>query len=67
MWLLYLYVGLATAGIFVLGVLGIRVFAEVRGLARQLGRSTDEISRASDDLRRVAEPVARRTGDSVRR
>jgi hypothetical protein len=67
MWLLYLYVGLATAGILVLGVLGIRVFAEVQALARQLGRSTDEISRSSDDLRRAAEPLARRTGDSVRR
>lgn len=67
MWWLYLYVGLATAGILVLGVLGIRVFAEVRNLAGQLGRSTEELARVSQDLRRAAEPLVRRAGETARR
>ncbi|WP_329320078.1 hypothetical protein [Streptomyces sp. NBC_01262] len=66
MWWLYLYVGLATAGILLLGVLGIRVFAAVQDLARQVGRSTDELSRASQDLSRVTEPLIRRAGDTAR-
>jgi len=66
MWWLYLYVGLATAGILLLGVLGIRVFAAVQDLARQLGRSTDELSRASHDLSRATEPLIRRAGDTAR-
>lgn len=67
MWWLYFYVGLATAGMLVLGVLGIRVFAAVQDLSRQLGRSTDELSRASQDLIRVTEPLVTRTGDTARR
>lgn len=66
MWWLYLYVGLATAGIGVLGVLGIRVFAAVQGLSRQVGKSSEEIARVSEDLRRAAEPLARRAGDVSR-
>ncbi|MGW3241261.1 hypothetical protein [Streptomyces sp. NPDC001070] len=66
MWWLYLYVGLATAGLLVLGVLALRVYAEVRGLARQVGRSTDRLRHASDDLRRAAEPLARGAGELSR-
>jgi hypothetical protein len=66
MWWLCLYVGVATAGILLLGVLGIRVHTEVQGLARQLGRSAEELARASQDLRRAAEPLVRRAGDTAR-
>jgi hypothetical protein len=67
MWWLCFYVGLAAAGILLLGVLGIRVFAAVHDLARQLGRSTDELSRASQDLSRASEPLIRRAGHTARR
>jgi hypothetical protein len=66
MWWLYLYVGLATTGILVLGVFAVRVFAEVHGLARQVGRSTDELARATEELRRAAEPLAARSGEISR-
>jgi hypothetical protein len=66
MWWLYLYVGLSTAGLLVLGVLALRVYAEVRGLARQVGRSADRLRHASDDLRRAAEPLARGAGELSR-
>lgn len=66
MWWLYLYVGLATAGILVLGVLGIRVYAEVLGLARQVGRGGAELTRAADELQRAAAPLAREAGDLSR-
>ncbi|MET9878174.1 hypothetical protein ABZZ36_26595 [Actinacidiphila glaucinigra] len=66
MWWLYLYVGLATAGLLVLGVLALRVYAEVRGLARQVGRSGDRLLQASEDLRRAAEPLARGAGELSR-
>ena len=52
MWWLYLYVGLSTAGILVLGALAVRLFAEVQRLARQVARSTDDLSRAADRLSR---------------
>ncbi|MDX2854405.1 hypothetical protein [Actinacidiphila glaucinigra] len=66
MWWLYLYVGLATAGLLVLGFLAVRVYAEVRGLARQVGRSSDRLLHASEDLRRAAEPLVRGAGDLSR-
>jgi hypothetical protein len=66
MWWLYLYVGLATAGIILLGVLGIRVHAEVLRLSRQVGRSTDDLASACDGLRQAAEPLAGRAGNSSR-
>jgi hypothetical protein len=62
MWWLYLYVGLATAGLVVLGVLAVRVHAEVRGLARQVGLSGERLRRASEDLQHAAGPVARGAG-----
>lgn len=66
MWWLYLYVGLATAGIILLGVLGLRVYAEVLRLSRQVGRSTDDLARACDGLRRAAEPLAGRARNTSR-
>jgi uncharacterized membrane protein YciS (DUF1049 family) len=66
MWWLYLYVGLATAGIVLLGILGIRVHTEVARLARQVGRSTDDLARAADDLRRAAAPPVGRVGGTSR-
>ncbi|MFD3452188.1 hypothetical protein ACFWVC_08395 [Streptomyces sp. NPDC058691] len=66
MWWLYLYVGLATAGILVLGVLGIRVYAEVLGLARQVGRSSADLTRAAEELQRAADPLAREAGEFSR-
>jgi hypothetical protein len=51
-------VALAFCGIAVLGVLAIRVFMEVRRLARQVGDSAERITRAADDLERSAVPLA---------
>lgn len=62
MWWLFLCVGLATAGLLVLGVLAVRVFAAVQELARQVARSTDALAAASDRLQRAARPVAERAG-----
>jgi hypothetical protein len=59
----YLSLGLATAGILALGVLSLRVYAEVSALARQLGKSSDDLARAAERLQRAAEPLARRSGD----
>jgi hypothetical protein len=63
MWWLILYVGLAAAGIILLGVLGIRVYAELMRLSRQLAQSTDDLTRAFDELRRAGEPLADRAGN----
>jgi hypothetical protein len=62
MWWLYLSVGLATAGLLVLGVLAIRVFTAVQELARQVAAGTDALAAASDRLQRAARPVAERAG-----
>ncbi|WP_431045264.1 hypothetical protein ACQUSR_27290 [Streptomyces sp. P1-3] len=53
-----LALALAFCGIAVLGVLAVRVFVEVRRLARQVGESSDRISRAAADLERAATPLA---------
>ncbi|MDX6355213.1 MAG: hypothetical protein QOF98_2116 [Streptomyces sp.] len=66
MWWLFLYVGLSTAGLLVLGVLAVRVFVAGQELARQVAAATDALTRASDQLRRAAEPVAGRAGDISR-
>ena len=67
MWWLYLCVGLATAGLLVLGVLAVRVFAAVQDLARQVGASADALAVAGERLRRAARPVAERAGEISRR
>lgn len=66
MWWLYLYVGLATAGLLLLGVLGVRVYGEVLRLARQVDRSAEILGRASEELRRTAAPLAERAGELSR-
>ena len=66
MWWLFLYVGLSTAGILVLGVLAIRVFLAGQELAREVAAGTEALTRASERLRRAAEPVAERAGDISR-
>ncbi|MEU6851250.1 hypothetical protein ABZ901_15135 [Actinacidiphila alni] len=66
MWWLYLYVGLSTAGLLVLGVLAIRVFAAVRELARQVAASTAALAAASDRMQRAARPLAERAGQISR-
>ncbi|ANZ19688.1 hypothetical protein ACH4YO_23045 [Streptomyces noursei] len=56
-------VALGFLGIAVLGVLAIRVFAEVRRLAREVGTATERIQRAAQDLERAAVPLASRMHD----
>ncbi|MEU9115023.1 hypothetical protein AB0D04_25365 [Streptomyces sp. NPDC048483] len=51
-------VALGFLGIAVLGVLAIRVFVEVRRLARQVGAASARIQRAAEDLERAATPLA---------
>ncbi|KIZ17678.1 hypothetical protein [Streptomyces natalensis] len=51
-------VALGFLGIAVLGVLAVRVFAEVRRLARQVGVASERIQRAAEDLERAATPLA---------
>jgi hypothetical protein len=67
MWWLFLYVGLSTAGLLVLGVLAVRVFLAVQELGRQVAAGTEALTRASERLRRAAEPMAERTGEISRR
>jgi hypothetical protein len=64
---LCLSLGLAAAGILTLGVLGLRVYAEVSALARQVGKSSDDLAKATERLQRAAEPLVRRSGDVSRR
>ncbi|WP_329130220.1 hypothetical protein OG552_06455 [Streptomyces sp. NBC_01476] len=67
MWWLFLCVGLSAAGLAVLGVLAVRVFLAVQELARQVAAGTEALTRASERLRRAAEPVAERAGEISRR
>ncbi|MEW1655489.1 MULTISPECIES: hypothetical protein [unclassified Streptomyces] len=56
-------VALGFLGIAVLGVLSVRVFAEVRRLAREVGTASERIQRAAEDLERAAVPLASRMHD----
>ncbi|MFF2813029.1 hypothetical protein ACO0M4_26870 [Streptomyces sp. RGM 3693] len=56
-------IALGFLGIAVLGVLAVRVFAEVRRLAREVGTATERIQRATEDLERAAVPLASRMHD----
>jgi hypothetical protein len=67
MWWLFLYVGLSTAGLLVLGVLAVRVFAAVQALGRQVAASTEALTAAADRLQRAAAPLAERAGEISRR
>ncbi|GGU78984.1 membrane protein [Streptomyces albospinus] len=59
-------IALGFLGIAVLGVLAVRVFVEVRRLARQVGTATERIQRAAQDLERAAVPLASRMHDARR-
>ncbi|KWT58257.1 hypothetical protein ADL21_30365 [Streptomyces albus subsp. albus] len=59
-------IALGFLGLAVLGVLAVRVFVEVRRLARQVGETSQRIQRAAQDLERAATPLAAR-GGSVKR
>lgn len=61
-----LAVALGFLGIAVLGVLGIRVFVEVRRLGREVARTAERINAAAEDLERAATGLAR-TGESLPR
>ncbi|GCD47060.1 hypothetical protein [Streptomyces paromomycinus] len=55
-------VALGFLGLAVLGVLAVRVFVEVRRLARQVAQTSERIQRAAGDLERAATPLAARGG-----
>ncbi|MCW7989367.1 hypothetical protein GTW98_25715 [Streptomyces sp. SID8375] len=59
-------IALGFAGIAVLGVLAVRVFVEVRRLARQVGATSERIQQASEDLERAALPLASRAHEAGR-
>ncbi|NML54569.1 hypothetical protein HHL19_25040 [Streptomyces sp. R302] len=59
-----LAIALGFLGLAVLGVLGVRVFLEVRRLGRQVEDTTRRIQRAADDLETAATGLAR-TGRSL--
>jgi small-conductance mechanosensitive channel len=66
MWWLFAYVGLASAGLLVLGALAVRVFLAVQDLARQVAKSTQELAAAGERLQRAARPLAGRAGEIPR-
>ncbi|GFE25806.1 hypothetical protein RB199_05400 [Streptomyces libani] len=59
-------IALGFAGIAVLGALAVRVFVEVRRLARQVGATSERIQQASEDLERAALPLASRVHEAGR-
>ncbi|MER6307080.1 hypothetical protein ACWCXK_11445 [Streptomyces sp. NPDC001739] len=59
-------IALGFLGIAVLGVLAVRVFVEVRRLARQVGTASERIQRAAQDLERAAVPLASRMHEAGR-
>lgn len=61
-----LALALAFTGIAVLAVLAVRVFVEVRRLARQVGESSRRITRAAEDLERATAPLGGQV-DALRR
>jgi hypothetical protein len=61
-WVIVSVVGLATAGLLVLGWLAVRVYVEVARLSRELDAGARRIAQAASALERAAEPVARRAG-----
>ena len=60
-------IALGFLGIAVLGVLAVRVFVEVRRLARQVAAASERIQRAAADLERAATPLASQTHHVGRR
>ncbi|MFE0460122.1 hypothetical protein ACFW1A_12830 [Kitasatospora sp. NPDC058965] len=53
-WTLMAAVGLATAGLLVLGVLAVRLWADVRALARQVDGASRALAAAGEELARTA-------------
>ena len=64
-WMIIAAVGLATAGLLVLGGLAVRVYREVLVLSRELDAGARRISGAVRSLEFAAEPVARRAGEAA--
>ncbi|MER6145151.1 hypothetical protein ACI2L4_19550 [Streptomyces sparsogenes] len=61
-----LALALAVTGIAVLAVPAVRVFVEVRRLARQVAESSRRITRAAEDLERATAPLGGQV-DALRR
>ncbi|GAA2347742.1 hypothetical protein [Streptomyces cuspidosporus] len=61
-----LALALAVTGIAVLAVPAVRVFVEVRRLARQVAESSRRITRAAEDLERATTPLGGQV-DALRR
>lgn len=57
-WMIVAVTGLVTAGLLVLGWLGIRVWTDVRRLAREVDAATRAVAAASARLDRAAAPLA---------
>ncbi|MEV0601546.1 hypothetical protein AB0I82_19880 [Streptomyces sp. NPDC050315] len=55
-------IALGFLGLAVLGVLAVRVFVEVRRLARQVDETSRRIQYAAQDLERAAGPLAQDAG-----
>jgi hypothetical protein len=53
-WTLMGAVGLATLGLLVLGVLALRVWVDVRGLAKQVDTASRALAGAAEELARTA-------------
>jgi hypothetical protein len=66
MWWLFACVGLAAAGLLVLGVLAVRVHLAVQDLARQVAESSRALTVAGDRLQRAADRLGGRAGEMSR-
>ncbi|WP_370071888.1 hypothetical protein [Streptacidiphilus sp. MAP5-3] len=63
--MVWIIVGLTTAGLLVLGALSVLAYREVAALARALSRSSERLSKAGADVERAAEAVARSGGAAL--
>jgi hypothetical protein len=61
----WIIVGLTTAGLLVLGALAVLAYREVVALARALQRSAARVAKSGEDVERAAEAVARRGGATL--
>lgn len=57
---------LSFCGLAALAVPAVRVYVEVRRLARQVSDSSERISRATEDFQRASEPLAAALGETTR-
>ncbi|QMU69056.1 hypothetical protein [Streptacidiphilus sp. P02-A3a] len=62
-WVIVCVVGLSAVGLLVLGLLAVRVYAEVGRLARELDAAGRRVGHAAGAVERAAEAVARRAGE----